>query len=295
MSIDNHLNIPSPVCKVSVDWANANGVELYIKRDDLIHPIISGNKWRKLSGILRKYEKANYNGITTFGGAFSNHLVATACACSINKIRCTGIIRGEKPKNLNAVLKLCILYSMHLKFVTRTEYKDINRTEGIKNGELFIPEGGASMEGTIGCETILKETNLTGINEIFVACGTGTTLAGMANYIKREGFRIQLNGVQVLKGPGYIKSDLASIFNVEDVTVYDQFHCGGYAKTTSELVEFITDFTKSTGILLDPIYTGKLLLAIKTLIENKTIKPGTKVLAIHTGGLTGWFGKADLL
>ena len=123
MSIENHLNIPSPLTQVKTSWSEKAGIELWLKRDDLIHPIISGNKWRKLSGIFNHYNKTDYSSITTFGGAFSNHLVATAASCAILKTPCTAIIRGEEPKVWNPVLKMCQLYGMKLEFVSREEYK----------------------------------------------------------------------------------------------------------------------------------------------------------------------------
>ncbi len=289
--IEKQLNIPSPCHQIETDWLKKADVKLWLKRDDLIHPIISGNKWRKLSGILANYKTEEYKSITTFGGAFSNHLVATACATAILGIQSKAIIRGEEPKELNPVLQLCKLYGMQLEFVTREEYKAINREIGIVEGELFIPEGGACKEGTIGCESILAEEDISMFSKLFVSCGTGTTIAGMANYIKQKSSSLSLNGIQVLKGKDYIKNDLEEVFGITSANIYDEFHCGGYAKTNAELVDFIKDFTKQTGVLLDPIYTGKMMLAIKKLIESNEIASGEQILAIHTGGLTGWFGK----
>lgn len=295
MDILNHLTIPSPLHQVRTAWSAAAAVELYMKRDDLIHPIISGNKWRKLSGILGHYDKTTYREIITFGGAFSNHLVATASSCAILKIPCTGIIRGEEPKQLNGVLKLCEMYGMRLTFVTREEYKEHNRQLGVYEEKLFIPEGGACEQGTLGCFEILKEIELKGASRVFVACGTGTTIAGMSKYMDSINDDTPLCGIQVLKGNGYIAKDLQDLYGIHNVTIYDEFHCGGYAKTSPELMDFIKEFTAETGILLDPVYTGKMMLAIKKLCISGDIKQGDKVIAIHTGGLTGWFGKVEEL
>jgi 1-aminocyclopropane-1-carboxylate deaminase len=295
MDILNHLTIPSPLHQVSTVWSAAAAVEIYMKRDDLIHPIISGNKWRKLSGILGHYDKTTYREIITFGGAFSNHLVATAASCAILKIPCKGIIRGEEPKQLNGVLKLCEMYGMRLTFVTREEYKEHNRQLGVYEEKLFIPEGGACEQGTLGCFEILKEIELKGVSRVFVACGTGTTIAGMSKYMESINDDTLLCGIQVLKGNGYIAKDLQDVYGIHNVTIYDEFHCGGYAKTSPELMDFIKEFTAETGILLDPVYTGKMMLAIKKLCVSGDIKQGDKVIAIHTGGLTGWFGKVDEL
>lgn len=271
------------------------GIELHLKRDDLIHPIISGNKWRKLSGIFNHYDKEDYDGLTTFGGAYSNHLVATAASCAIMGLPCKGIIRGEEPKVWNPVLKMCQLFGMQLEFVSREVYREINRTEGILDSVLHISEGGAGQLGTIGCQEILRETYLSNIDKVFVACGTGTTISGLAAYAKDEQLATEICGVQVLKGEGYIANDIKQDYGVENVTIYDEYHCGGYAKTNEEFIDFIKEFTRETGVLLDPIYTGKMMLAVKKMCENGGIKKGEKILAIHTGGLTGWFGKADLL
>jgi 1-aminocyclopropane-1-carboxylate deaminase len=295
MEILKHLNIPSPVTQVSTEWSEKAGITLSIKRDDLIHPIISGNKWRKLSGFLQDYDSTTYESIVTYGGAFSNHLVATAATCAILQIPCLGIIRGEEPKELNPVLKMCELYGMNLQFISREAYKESNRGEGLKQKVLYVPEGGASDLGTIGCQEILKETDISETDKVFLACGTGTTISGMAEYVKEKQLRLEVFGIQVLKGEGYIARDIKQEYGIEGIKIYDQFHCGGYAKTNEELIDFIKHFTKETGVLLDPIYTGKMMLAIKKLCELEEIKRGDKILAIHTGGLTGWFGKANEL
>ena len=170
----------------------------------MIHPIISGNKWRKLSGILANYNKSAYDSITTYGGAYSNHLLATAAACSIQKIPCKAIVRGESPAELNPILKMCRMYGMELEFVMRSTYQKTNRKLGISDRILFVPEGGACEEGTHGCREILGEVDLSNINQIYVPCGTGTTLAGMAKYLSLQNHEIELKGVQVLKCDGYI-------------------------------------------------------------------------------------------
>lgn len=295
MDIQSHLNIPSPLTPVTTSWSQASGISLFIKRDDLIHPLISGNKWRKLSGIFQYHKAAMYREVVTYGGAFSNHLVATAASCAILKIPCTGIVRGEEPKNDNQVLKLCRAYGMRLTYVTREVYKEVNRTNGVHNATLHIPEGGACEHGTIGCQDILKEVDLSNVAKVFVACGTGTTIAGMASYLNTISSKTKLCGIQVLKGEGYIAADLARDYNITNVKIYDQYHCGGYAKVSDELLAFIKEFVAETGVLLDPIYTGKMMLAIKKMCLAQDLKNGDKVMAIHTGGLTGWLGKAAWL
>ncbi len=286
-----HLNIPSPVSEISTNWTREHGVKIFLKRDDLIHPIISGNKWRKLSGILANQDSSNYESITTFGGAYSNHLLAVAAVCSILKIKCKAIVRGEPPRELNSVLKMCKMFGMNLEFISRNKYSNIKRKVGVFERSLFIPEGGACIDGTVGCSEILKEDNLSNIDQIFVPCGTGTTLAGMANYLDSKNIKTLLNGIQVLKGEGYIANEIIDQYGILGVNVYDQFHLGGYAKTNGKLIAFIQDFMKQTGVVLDPIYNGKMMFAIKKLLEKGRIERGQNILAIHTGGMTGWFGK----
>ena len=295
MSIEQHLNIPSPVTEIKTSWSVAHGISLSLKRDDLIHPLISGNKWRKLSGYFDHYDAKDYNELVTYGGAYSNHLVATAAACAILGLTCTGIIRGEEPPVLSPVLRLCQLYGMTLVWTSREVYKEINRKEGVDQRKLYIPEGGASKLGTVGCASVFSETDLSGIDKVFVSCGTGTTISGMQIYLDSEEINTALYGIQVLKGEGYIANDIKQDYGIDGVTIYDEYHCGGYAKTSVELIDFIKEFTQETGVLLDPIYTGKMMLAIKKLCEKGDIKKGENILAIHTGGLTGWFGKANEL
>ncbi len=296
MNIEEHLNIPSPVTQIETDWSKEGNVEISLKRDDLIHPIISGNKWRKLSGILKTHKAGTYNKVVTFGGAYSNHLLATACVSSILGVASKGLVRGEEPKQKNTVLLMCELYGMELEFLSREDYKLRCREHGVNNQTLFIPEGGACEQGTLGCEAILDEVELDSYTHVYVSCGTGTTIAGMAKSIlKSTNNSIKLYGVQVLKGVGYIQEELKQHFEISNATILDEHHCGGYAKSTLELDEFIKDFVKQTGVLLDPIYTAKLMLAIKKQIENGDLKKESKVLAIHTGGLTGWFGKSSSL
>lgn len=291
MSIDSHLTIPSPTTLVKTKWTEKYGIELYIKRDDLIHPIISGNKWRKLAGFFRHYPRDGYTVLTTYGGAYSNHLVATAATCAAMGIPTTGVIRGEEPKNLNPVLTMCKLYGMELVYVSREQYRAMNRTEGIVGDQLHIPEGGAGVKGTEGCREILRESDLSRIDKIYVSCGTGTTITGMVESLVGRDHLPELYGIQVLKGEGYIAQDIKKDYGIENVVIYDEYHCGGYAKTNEELMSFIKDFTRETGVLLDPVYTGKMMLAIYKLCENNSIKRGEEILAIHTGGLTGWMGK----
>jgi 1-aminocyclopropane-1-carboxylate deaminase len=288
--INQHLNIPSPLHEVDTPWLKEANCQLFIKRDDLIHPLISGNKWRKLSGLLK--EATDFETIKTFGGAYSNHLVATAVVTSILGKKSIGVIRGEKPKRWSKVLELCRLYGMELDFVSRQEYALIKHTNALKGEVLTIAEGGAHSLGLEGCADIIKELPVDDFDKIVVSCGTGTTYAGMYNELKQTNQEHKLVGIQVLKGENYIAHELQQKFKIRRAHILDNYHLGGYAKTNDELFQLISDFTKQTGVLLDPIYTGKALYAIRDLIQ-KGIWSKQKIVLIHTGGLTGWFGKWD--
>ena len=287
----SHLNIPSPVSKVETEWSIKHGINLWVKRDDLIHPIVSGNKWRKLSEIIKTLDFDRCKSISTYGGAYSNHLIATANVCSILRVPSVGYVRGEKPIMPSEVLTICEAHGMQLEYLSRSEYNEVKNTYGYKNNSFFIPEGGACDMGAIGCKQIVSEVEISKYSHIFVSCGTGTTIVGMCNYILKQKEQPALIGVQVLKGKNYIQNMLREKYNMEYPKILDKYHTGGYAKMNNELIDFCRSFLQETGIMLDPIYTGKMILAIKKELEEGNIEPGSRILAIHTGGLTGWFGK----
>ena len=257
-------------------------VQLDILRLDKIHPVISGNKWFKLKYHFDNFNSGHYKGIVTFGGVWSNHIVATACACYLKKIDCAGIIRGEKPLQSSPTLAEAIKYKMELKFISRNDYKQKNSVEFIETikkefaGYYIIPEGGAGHEGEKGAGEILQFTDES-YTHIACAVGTGTMFNGIVKAIKPHQ---QVIGVVVLKG--YEEADEKSIHRL----FYD-YHFGGYAKYKFTLIEFMNDFFKQTGIPTDFVYTGKLAYAIFDLIKKDHFKPVCKILMIHSGGLQG--------
>jgi 1-aminocyclopropane-1-carboxylate deaminase len=261
------------------------GLRLLVKRDDLIHPIISGNKWRKLTGFIKGNEQAEE--WVTFGGAYSNHLVAVACAAQGMGIKAVGIVRGEAPKKKSTVLELCSYYGMELQFISRTAYRESKLKSGLVEGVLYIPEGGQGKEGMDGCRAILEEEDQT-LDVCVVACGTGTTLAGMAE--SAESLGIDLIGIPVLKQGEFIGKQVKEWTGL-DVQLRLDYHFGGYGKTTSDLMDFIRETARQTGVLFDPIYSGKALYAVKDMAEHSEWPKGSTVGLVHTGGLTGWYGK----
>lgn len=282
------FRLPSPEQSIDLDWTRKAQIALYIKRDDLIHPIISGNKWRKLKGHLQAHFTDDYHTLCTFGGPYSNHLVAVAAAGAILQKKTIGYVRSYDSNIQNPLLQLCKIYGMQIVITHPTAYNQKTHTIGLHDYQLFIPEGGAGLNGTIGIKDIVKELNQS-YDHILVACGTGTTVAGLV--MATEHLPTQIHGIQVLKGENYITQEIKDKYNVANAFIHEDYHFGGYAKTTNELLEFIKDFTSQTGILLDPIYTGKMMYAIRNLAQKRIFKPNEKVLAIHTGGLTGWVGK----
>ena len=258
-------------------------VQLYVLRLDKIHPVISGNKWFKLKYHLDNFNAGNYNGIISFGGAWSNHIVATACACYLKKIKCNGIIRGERPEQLSKTLLEAANYEMDLKFISRETYaqKDSNEfLESIKKefpGHYIIPEGGAGKEGEKGAGEILQYIDEKNYTHIACAVGTGTMF---------NGIRVAASANQNILGIVALKG-----WKVENETnnteMFLNYHFGGYAKYNLALINFMNDFFRLTNIPTDFVYTGKLAFALFDLIKKDHFPPGSKILMIHSGGLQG--------
>ncbi len=280
VSIEQKINLPE---------FEAKGVNVFVKRDDMIHPFISGNKWRKLKYNHLNFLESGCKGIVTFGGAFSNHIVAAAAFCADKQIECIGIIRGEKPSGINHVLILAQLWGMKLNFVSRKEYKNKSALEEHweKQGYFIIPEGGENADGVKGCEEIVTELTQK-YDHIICSSGTGCTFAGIVKGVASQKLNTHCHSIPVLKQGEFINDRVFEYFpNAKNFTVHTDYHFGGYAKTTSELLNYLNYFASQTGILTDPVYTAKLFFALADLIKNNYFKKGDTILAIHTGGLTG--------
>ncbi len=278
----------SPVQKIKIPpFSN-----LFVKRDDLIDPYISGNKWRKLKYILQKAKALRKMHLVTFGGAYSNHLVATAAAAARSGLKATAFVRGEAVQN--EMLLICSLYGMELIFTDREAYRDkaacYEKYFGLNSETYFIDEGGASAEAVEGCSEIISELSET-YDHIFVAAGTGTTAAGLLKGIENLALPTKLHVIPVLKGGNFIAEEIAKYTDLSShLILHTDYHFGGYAKTTPGLLAFIKTFSKETGILIDPVYTAKMFYAIADLVEQQQILSNDKILAIHTGGLLGLLG-----
>lgn len=291
--------VPSPIQKLPESLLPGLNIEVWIKRDDLIHEIISGNKYRKLQLNLEQIKSTDIHEMVTFGGAHSNHIVATAYLCNQLGIKCKGIIRGEAPSQLNPTLSDAEKYGMKLEFISRETYKrryDVDYIEYLKEKHpraIIIPEGGANEQGIKGCEAIVSECQKEiDFDYITVDCGTGATLAGMVRNLKPHQTAI---GVQVLKGEDFITPEVHK-FNddrLSNFEVWTDYHFGGYAKYQPELIEFMRWFYRETGIKLDPIYTGKQFYAVFDQIRKNRFPKRSKLILVHTGGLQGIRGFED--
>lgn len=284
-------NLNSPLQQL----AHPRLLSLWIKRDDLIDPYISGNKWRKLKYLLKDAAEKGKNHLVTFGGAYSNHLVATAAAAARSGIKATAFVRGEEVKN--EMLVLCKLYGMQLIFTDREAYKNkkecYHKYFGADNEAYFIDEGGASAEAVTGCAEIISELPQD-VDHIFCAAGTGTTAAGLLKGIQKAGLKTKLHVIPVLKGGDFIREEIGRYTAITDhLVMHTDYHFGGYAKTQPELLEFMRQFIAQHGILIDPVYTAKMCFAMEDLTNQDYFKNEEKIVAIHTGGLLGIMGMKD--
>lgn len=289
------LKFNSPLEEIEFLPITKYGVKLYFKRDDLIHPFISGNKWRKLKYNLIEAENLGKNHLVTFGGAFSNHILATAAAGAKFNFKTTAFIRGEEANN--QLLDFCKLFGMNLILVSREAYQN---KEGLyhdyfkdDDSTYFIDEGGFGPLAEKGCREIITELTEE-FDHLFCSGGTGATSAGILNGIHLQNLKTQFHLVPALKGGSFLANDIKPLLIADvEYQIHDEYHFGGYAKTTPQLIQFIKDFTQQTGILIDPVYTAKTLFAIQDLASKNHFKKGEKILMIHTGGLFGILGMLD--
>ena len=265
--------------------------QVSLKPDYLIHPTVSGNKYRKLKYNLQKAESENYKGILTFGGAFSNHIAATAAAGQALNIPTVGIIRGEElasKTELNTTLKYAQSCGMHLEFVSRSTYKQKTDSDYLETllesfeNFYIIPEGGTNALAIKGCKEILREEDQA-FDIICCAVGTGGTIAGLINSSLPTQ---KIIGFPALKG-GFLNEDICKFATQSNWELWEAYHFGGYAKVDSKLISFMNHFKTSYKIPLDPVYTAKMMYGIFDAIQTGKIPKDAKVLAIHTGGLQG--------
>ena len=261
---------------------------LFVKRLDLIHPIISGNKWYKLKYNLLEAKEKGYKTLLTFGGAYSNHITATACAAKENGFKSIGIIRGEEQLSLNPALSFARKNGMELHYVSRSDYRLKHTSNFIislkeRFGDFYlVPEGGTNDLAIKGTAEILDKMD----KQDYICCavGTGGTIAGIINASDNKQ---KIIGFPAIKGFDTLQKDIESWTNKQNWKLTNDYCCGGYAKVNEELVAFIHQFNLAQNIPLDTVYTGKMMMGIFDLIGQDYFVKGSSILAIHTGGLQG--------
>ncbi|MEA5515391.1 1-aminocyclopropane-1-carboxylate deaminase/D-cysteine desulfhydrase [Nodularia sp. UHCC 0506] len=280
------------------------GVELSVLRLDIMHPLVNGNKWFKLKYNLLEAKHQNLRTLLTFGGAYSNHIFATASAGNLFGFRTIGVIRGEERLPLNPTLSFAKQQGMQLVYLNRETYRQKHTRElqeDLKQrfGDVFIiPEGGSNLNGVRGCTEIVKDAGT--FNTICVACGTGTTLAGIALSLN-QGQRVI--GFPVLKKGEFLAQDIENLLrnylgsglpvpnnSPAPWELVCDYHFGGYAKVNNELLRFAKEFEQEHQITLDYTYTSKMFYAVMDLTQKGMFSKGDRLLLIHTGGLQGNIG-----
>ncbi len=273
------------------DLLTQHQIELWFKRDDLLHHIISGNKWRKLKYSLNHALSIDTKTLISMGGIYSNHLHALAFVGKALGLKTIGLVRGECPAQLTPTLQDLLDWGMKLQFVSRTNYRQLRQYQSwqdlpqLKPKQYWIPEGGAQPLALAGITELVNEISIP-YDLLCAPCGTGTTLAGM---IKAVPAHASVLGFSALNHAQFLTDDISKLLphSYGNWQINFDYHFGGFAKTSTELLTFIDDFESKTGIPLEPIYTGKMLYALYDLIAKKHFKPGMKIIALHTGGLQG--------
>jgi len=287
-------NIPVSSEIINLSKFGISGYSLVVKRDDLLHPFVSGNKFRKLKyNILAAHEQKHHT-LLTFGGAYSNHIAAVAAAGKEFGFNTIGIIRGEELEMKileNPTLSFAKACGMKLHFISREAYKakdDREFTNKLRNqfGEFYLlPEGGTNALAIKGCEEILEENGAIA-DYICVPVGTGGTMAGL---VKASNESQKVLGFSALKGT-FQSSEVAKYTSKTNFEIIDAYCFGGYGKIDIDLIRFINEFKEKTNIPLDPVYTGKMMYGIMDLLKKGYFKENSRIFAIHTGGLQGVAG-----
>jgi len=269
-------------------------ITLSVLRLDKIHPLVSGNKLFKLHYFLEEALTSKHNTIVTFGGAYSNHLAATACACKLLKLKSIGIVRGEKPEKISSTLQQCMQDGMQLKFIPRLQYADKGTTDFINELKkefgncMIIPEGGYAPTGANGAALIMDLIKYNSYTHICTASGTSTTTAGLLIAANPGQIIVSL---PVLKGITDNKTSIKELTeskeDFENLLILDNYHFGGYAKKTDWLIGFMNECWIKYKLPLDFVYTAKMLYGIIDSIKKDTFEKGSEILCLHTGGLQG--------
>jgi 1-aminocyclopropane-1-carboxylate deaminase len=278
----------TPIIEIQDSILNDASVRLCVKREDLNHPFVSGNKWWKLKYNLEEAQRLKKNTLLTFGGSFSNHIYATAAAAHELGWNSIGVIRGEESLPLNPTLRFATHKGMKLHYVSRGSYREKAEeyfTTKLKEqfGDFYrIPEGGSNTLAVKGVEELTKELGMD-FDYLCTPVGTGGTLAGLIRGLKGEKIIV---GFSALKDGAFLRNDVTRLGSeYGGWKIITDYHFGGYAKSTAKLLQFMDDFKKLHTIPLEFTYTGKMMFGIFDMIQKGFFKKGSRVLAIHTGGI----------
>ncbi|MBU7583315.1 MAG: 1-aminocyclopropane-1-carboxylate deaminase/D-cysteine desulfhydrase [Nostoc sp. TH1S01] len=293
-----------PTQQIHSEIIETAGVEMFVLRLDLMHPWVNGNKWYKLKYNLLEAQEKNFSTLLTFGGAYSNHIFATAAAGKLFGFQTIGVIRGEETLPLNPTLSFAIEQGMQLVYLNRASYRQRNSTElqaelRERYGEVFIiPEGGSNLNGVRGCTEILQQAE--NFDVVCVACGTGTTFAGILLSLTQQQKGIAF---PILKNGSFLQPEIATLLQnyfAANLPAPNKFACswelicdyhfGGYAKVNDELLNFTQQFQQNHSVPLDYVYTAKMFYGVMDLLQQGFFSKGDRILLIHTGGLQGNLG-----
>lgn len=293
--LESFFNLkPSPEQPLTWPWTNPDNIDFWIKRDDLIHPTVSGNKWRKLKFALQQIKNTDTRHVVSFGGGYSNHLHALAYCCKALNIQLHAIVRGDYSQQLTPMLRDLQQWGADVQFVNRQVYQQRNCDEYLarlrreNHNAVVIPEGGSQDLALEGVGEIIGELTQP-YDYIITPVGSGGTLAGLA--LASQYCDTRIIGIATLKGKGYLEELVSGLVgqraSVQNWLIEHEYHFGGYAKKTDELSAIIDEFERMTSIAVEPVYSGKMIAAVKDLVDRHYFKPQSNVLLLHTGGLQG--------
>ncbi|MGB3725436.1 MAG: pyridoxal-phosphate dependent enzyme [Glaciecola sp.] len=299
-----HLSLPSPLTPIA--WPHASygshSINVYVKRDDLIHPQISGNKWRKLAKTVAYIQRHSIKHVVSFGGGYSNHLHALAYVCAQLDVKMTAIVRGDYSQNPTSTLQDISAWGANIRYVNKLEYKrrvDADYCQQLSRelgAQLVIPEGGSSRHALEGVATLVNECieQLPKLSHIILPVASAGSLAGVVHQMQQVNCKASILGIGVLKGEGYLEQLCTDLLPQASATkpipnwqILHNYHHGGYAKSSPELLAFIQQFTQHTNIPLEPVYSGKCFYALDHLLQTHYFPVQSEVLVLHTGGLQG--------
>lgn len=286
------INSGPPIAAPIIQHLPAFNNKVAVLRLDAVHPVVSGNKWYKLQGHLSQAAAAGKRTILTYGGAYSNHIVATAAACAAAGLHSVGIIRGEAPQQWSLTLLDAQALGMELHFINRTNYRDKIIPEELfkqypADSMYIVGEGGMGRAGTTGIVAMMNSLPINSFTHILSAVGTGTTLAGLVQASKSNQ---QVLGISSLKNNLELEAAVHNMLpppGKSNWQINHAFHFGGYAKHKPELIRFMNDWYQLTGIPSDFVYTGKMFYAFHQLWSQQYFPENSNILLVHTGGLQG--------